>query len=962
MQKIFSFKGITRNTDVLYAKEGECENLVNMRIRNGSLIPMGEPQTVSSLPYKYVSIHYHELSKKYLCITSDDGFVHVYNEDFNFADAADNATVAVLSPHCVGVRRIEFVGNIVCLFTDDSTFYAIYDTNYYKWLGERPYMPSLSFTINSQVHEVTTDEAYYSGMVTGDEYKSLLWLNVAAGYYDECIANLNENGCYIDRALFRYAFKLFDGSYAYLSPIYYVEDNNSVGNMARDSQNFYSISTAPLNERSTYKVKVQGFKPVFKFEDYDLGEWENIIVSIDVFTSGSIMGHKIVENGRKPLSRNENTYTSDSMEYVRYEYKTTTELYADVTSQNFFYKVAEYDLKGKLVDELKNVSPTNLALSSMLTDDSTSHVGRTAAYTYVFNGRLHLAGLSEKLFKGYEAHMYAPVAMECTTLPAVVVTHIRTERGTSVVKYDYGNSFVVGHSEGKYYLSPFIMYPDARAVKIIFYITIEGTVYSRMYNLTRHKILNLAYHLHETGDGISVTLSGQFAKSVKIQLLSAVAFKKFFSYKIGSYELVYNGQEEWVYGNEVFAKLETSYSRYDSYNSFGIIGVLTPGDKIFVTIADAIETGRMESISNICIDELWEQSLSLPPIEECNVVEKRGNIMKVSEVDNPFFFPVKQTYTPSNEDIVAVCSNTAALSQGQFGQHPLYVFCTNGIWVMSTDNSGEIVYSTSYPLSREACINPLSVRAIDTGVVFITSKGVMLLDGGSVTLLSTALCTEGRDNTPTDENGIVSRIASIVGMNTLLLDDYFINYCKNASVGFFYSERELLLSNVNYSYSYVFSLENGQWSKYTATFDYISNSYPHFLGIKNDGENTKVLMLDRNTVGSNAIMLLSRPLLCGTKLHKRIVQLVLHASVKPADSSAKFNGLACYLLCSNDGKNYKLVSGSERQTEFHDMVFPYVPTQSYRYLALAIVGNITTDSSIAAVEMAVNVAWNNKLN
>ncbi|MBE6294585.1 MAG: hypothetical protein E7090_07905 [Bacteroidales bacterium] len=962
MQKNFSFKGITRNTDALYAKEGECTELVNMRLRNGTLIPMSKPLQKALLPYKYSSIFRHETAKTYLCVTQHDGMVHLYDDDFKPLGGTDDNTPALLSPHCIGVKRIEFMGNIVSIFTDNTTYYAIYDTNCYKWLGECPMMPALSFTINSQVHEIVTENAYYIGYanMTGDD--ATLWKNASAGYFDECIANLNERGCYIDRALFRYAFRLFDGSYAYMSPIYYVEDINSIAGVGRDSQNFYSLPLDASNQPSRYRVKVQGFKPNFKFEEYNLEEWENIIVSIDVFTSGSIPGHKIVADGNMLVSRRDNTYQSTGSTYERYQSKTTTEIYSDVVSQQLFYKVAEFDLRGMRVDELKNVSFSNLALSTMLPDDTTSHIRRAASYTYVFNGRLHMAGLRERLFSGYEAHAYLPATMEHKKVSAVTVTEITTVHGTSVVKCDYGDAFLMGYADGKYYLTPFIMYPDARATKITFYITIDGTLYCRTLKLTRHKTLNIAYFLNEAGDGITVSLSGEFANSVTLTSGSVVVLKKYFSYTPGTYEAVYTENGEWLYGEDVLAVAQSENRGVVDFGGFRLRGTLTPGDKITITLSNSDVSGRMENIENICVDELWQQISALPEIQERNTVETRGNILKVSEVDNPFFFPAKQTYAPSNKDIIAVCSNTVALSQGQFGEHPLYVFCANGIWAMAADASGTLAYSAAYPMSREVCINANSVRAIDSGVVFITDKGVMMLSGGKATLLSDALNVRGKNNEqPTDDN-VVSRVAAIASLDNVLRDEDFALYCKNASVGFFYSERELVLSNAEYTYSYVFSFESGQWSKYTATFDFISGSYPHFMGIKGEKAATKVLVLHNDNTGGNSVLLLSRPLLCGTKLHKRIMQLVLHASVKPYIDSAAFHGLACYVLCSNDGKNFKLVSGSERQTEFCDMVFPYVPTQSYRYLAIAIVGNITLDSSIAAVEMDINVAWNNKLN
>ena len=74
-------------------------------------------------------------------------------------------------------------------------------------------------------------------------------------------------------------------------------------------------------------------------------------------------------------------------------------------------------------------------------------------------------------------------------------------------------------------------------------------------------------------------------------------------------------------------------------------------------------------------------------------------MMRVSRVDNPLFFPAVSTYS-FDADIVAVCSNTVAVSQGQFGQHPLYVFTTEGVWLMSVDVSGAGSYLAQIPCSR----------------------------------------------------------------------------------------------------------------------------------------------------------------------------------------------------------------------------------------------------------------------
>ena len=324
--------------------------------------------------------------------------------------------------------------------------------------------------------------------------------------------------------------------------------------------------------------------------------------------------------------------------------------------------------------------------------------------------------------------------------------------------------------------------------------------------------------------------------------------------------------------------------------------------------------------------------------------------------------PAKQTYAPSNRAIVAMCSNTVALSQGQFGQHPLYLFCADGIWAMSVDASGGLVYTNHYPLAREVCINGDTVCGIDSGVVFASSKGLLMISGGNITSLSTAMNEVEYKGRELPQDSVLRSIASLVSLQNLFSDDSFVDYLRGAKVGFVYARRELVVSNSNYPYSYLLSLESGLWSKITHRFDAFVNSYPDFMAVAWSGDNSMLLGWDDKSVGCTGFFLVTRPMMWGSKLHKRIMQLMLHATVLVGDGGEAFKGVACYLLGSNDGENFKLISGSERRRDFCDLSFPYVPTQSYRYFSVAVVGNVSSRSSIAAVELNVDVAWNNGLN
>lgn len=962
MKKIFTFKGIKRDADVMYANDGDCMEMVNMRLKNGSTVPVPMPREVASLAYAYVSVYYHSMASAYMLVTEGDATVHVYDESFAPL-GGESGKPSLLSEDCIGVKRIEFIGNLVCLFTDCATLYAVFDMGRYKWLGERPTMPRLTFTAESRIQKVITDDKYKTGnIVSGDEDKSLLWINAGIGYFDYCISALNNDGFYIDRVLFRYAFRLFDGSYVWASPIYYVDDEECLEGMSRDEGNFASNALEPDLSESKYNAKVQGFKPIFKFEPFDLKDWEDIIVSVDVFSSGSIMGHKVDKCYDTIIKQGDDVYISNSDGYDRYVRKSYLEIYNDVSDAKLFYKVAEYSLDGRLLDSLENVSQSSLALCTSFCDDSTSHVSRTAEYTYVFNGRLHIANLRETLFKGYDSHVYVPARMDSVAVDGYVCTELKTTNGVLVVKRDYGHEFIIGISDGVYYMQPYIMYPDSRAVKQTFVLTVNGCIYRRSFDLVAHNTLNHALYLHNSSNGYVVSIDDDGVSEGVVSILSDKNVMDFFSYKPGVYMLSYSSSGFWMYGDVPFVVNSEDKGTTVYYGTFRIRGTVSEGDVIIITIKKAAFEDSLSDLACIALDGNWEELSEYDYVEEISPVEMRKNVLKVSDTDNPLCFPAKQTYTPSNNDIVALCSNTVALSQGQFGQHPLYVFCADGIWAMQVDASGVIAYSNSYPVSREVCVNAASVKGIDSGVVFISSKGLMLLDGGNVALLSSALDSEEKSVQNFSESNIIYRIAAIASLQNILDDVTFREYSKNAILGYIYSERELLLSNPLYSYSYMLSLDDGTWSKYSHKFNGFANIYPDFMGLTLVNGCTVLSAMDDDMVGNRAVFLMSRPLLWGSKLHKRITQMLLHTSVKVADEdSDSFNGLACYILCSNDGVNFKPVAGHERRRSFCDMQFPYFPTSSYRYFAVALVGRIAMGSLITAIEFSVETAWDNRL-
>ena len=196
------------------------------------------------------------------------------------------------------------------------------------------------------------------------------------------------------------------------------------------------------------------------------------------------------------------------------------------------------------------------------------------------------------------------------------------------------------------------------------------------------------------------------------------------------------------------------------------------------------------------------------------------NKVVVSEVDNPFVFRAKGYNTVGRGEVMAIASNTTALSEGQFGQFPLYAFATDGIWALGTNETG--TYSTVAPLSREVCNNADSVTQTDSAVFFTSEKGLMVVSGGKVQ------CVSEQMNGKTESWG-----------NTTDVVD-FKDFLAGCSIAYDYRDSLLWVFNANgnYGWHYVYNMKSGTWSKMTdeVAWQHEVSDYPDTLLQNVDGE------------------------------------------------------------------------------------------------------------------------------
>jgi hypothetical protein len=138
------------------------------------------------------------------------------------------------------------------------------------------------------------------------------------------------------------------------------------------------------------------------------------------------------------------------------------------------------------------------------------------------------------------------------------------------------------------------------------------------------------------------------------------------------------------------------------------------------------------------------------------------------------------------------------------------------------------------------------------------------------------------------------------------------SYTLGSKFGFDKKNNELLVSNNNYEYSYVFNFKSGFWHKISESYRVLINYYPELIVLRENTSTDGVYSLSREDYMTNVtVMLTTRP----CKLDKEANFILLHRAVQHCEITTKDSVYAgFYVFGSNDLKTWQLLTGNDRKT------------------------------------------------
>jgi hypothetical protein len=962
--KIIPVKGIARAGADTLCEDGVMNEVIGLEYKDGSYVPYSA-EAKSYLPsgIKFFLVHKTSTGNNVIICFYGGGrwqLSFMPEKDFLEGKGVDYVSWYNFLNSSVEFKEVEAVGNVICASTENSVVnYIFQDGKYEKWQIDKNLLPNISFRVDLGLTGKKTGGKDAVGVICSSYEKYST--ETAISLITKARGEVKEAGGLTGFFLVCAAYRLKTGEYIKASnPLLMCRPMHKFGNK------FYNVKTGGSNftsdNGSNYEPNI-GDKHTIVYTEQT---WENLdyipkyegnsgtIGTINTLMIGDASGNRIFS-------------TTD----VFYPPISCCAL-VDVQAENMSYYRAT-----ALSNKLQYKLDKNIAVDEQLIDSLCIFISQEIdPFLDITDNDIEKNYLHSSVYVDIKDYRMTSAVLKTSDEVIRELGKVNNLYLVSEIEYKdilESSDWIDVELEGK--LGDSLLVRESLPISAfdcsVFSDSSLSSYNSRlhMYNYQQNDEIYLDIESFNLYGGF-----GQFAPDNTREYHSAYIIvdiedangkrkivKYFESPKITSY---YNG-------------MDIAMSQYISFHHPNAkkISIILRYYESYYYLSYDLKKSKHGGYSYFINKELNADAITGEPIDKDTVnsyiIPINGNIrrnaMRVSETYDVNTFPYANTYIVGKGDIIGLASLPIALSQDTFGQYPLLVFCTDGIYSMGVDTTGAGVYSNISPFSREVCTNKNTICEIDGAVLFASSKGLMIASAQGVQEFLPALNGMPR-HLPKDDkenNGLGLKLYSDAINNPLsteLLDgishDDFIQFLSDADtvVSYVSNKNKVIVYNKNHNYSYWIDIPTRVVTKLPIGISMDNNNYPTEQYMLNDG-----LVLEFGYLSQDAdvqCLLQSRPIK-NTYGMKSALRVIARGYF---NSSNVDNYAVMLVLGSYDAINWQPIGVCQRPFAggFND--FGCVTDRvSCKYVMVIITGKMSPDSHIDGIEMTINSKYNNKL-
>lgn len=901
MIKNIKYAGYTAQPSDYECQDGELTAALNLINEDGALRPLFPPGSLSAnVPVDVHFYYIHDVASQRNYIIkkdlpdSDAAEIYWITQSDNFNLDGLLTSDRLLDAGGLAVKDIAGIGNTLVLATDDGLRYFLWEDGKYLSLGEKPPRLSLcfglhSYKVNTALPYSTSIKGFYfhgsSGRQTPDGAAKSAYGNAVFAAVNGALALLNKYPLFSQPFFVRYAYRLYDGTHAWPSAPVLMLPSIMVPTVYYD----YGGDATTLNYaddvETTFCCRLWASQLLYYSDPKvaaDLQKWNNIIKGVDVFVTAPIYTFKQELRGH---------YRGGGTEWGNAE-----EVHNIGSGE---------DSPDKLFVGQGSTSNSTIISASSFGDIFISRTDSAPANV----APICIADLRNNLA---DANCFYKVAE--LDIEQLLNGDAETVR-FKLLNLTIDNLAKINTQQQ--------LLEDNLPLRHLFPSSLYA--YNSRLNLAGVRIAPATpFDLHE---------STSFAGAAK----NAEVIIKVWT-RINGCKCVAVSEND---ARHVFYDISAQFPRFLYYPDASAykmeIHFPALNQKYILDLKEHDFLDGAYYLCNNFTSALPPENAS-PETEECVTSVSVDSRIYTSEVNNPFLFRSQGAVQVGFGRVLATATAAKALSQGQFGQFPLYAFTDAGVWAMEVAPDGS--YSTRQPITRDVCTNPAGITQIDSAVLFPTDRGIMLLSGSDCRCISDTINTDRPFNALSlphmDE--LHSRLSAGYASDSCLPTLPFLQFLRDCRMIYDYVHRRIIVYNTTVTYAYVYSLKSQCWGMMHSNIADNINSYPNALAITADGSLVD-FAIDPVASGRERQMLVSRPLKLDAADVLKTIDAVIHRGY------FRKGHVQSVLYGSRDLVNWHLIWSSKDQ---YMRGFRGTP---YKYFRIALLCSLSEDESIYGATM-----------